>query len=81
MILSPQEIFVAFVQQKPLFYENWTVLGQNNIGQIFTQQNFRTLQKIASLLSNSLFGNHIISNAQNTISFYQNIKTFAEFLR
>ena len=57
------------------------MLGQDNIGQIFTQQNFRTLQKIASLLSDSLFGNNIISNAQNTISLHQNIKTFAEFLR
>ena len=54
MFLSRLEILVAFFRQKPLFYENYTVLGQSSIGQTFTEQNFRTLQKKVSLLSPTL---------------------------
>ena len=60
MLLSPQEIFIAFIQQKPLFYENETVLVKNNSGQTFTQQNFCTLQKIVSLLPYSFLSDKVL---------------------
>ena len=63
------------------------MLGQNSIGRTFTQQNFRTLQKIASLLSDSFLSDKVLVIIQLAMHSIPNCSTriskqlFTQFLR